>query len=318
MTAAGIVVIGNTNVDLTTYVDRHPAEGETVIGSDFTVGMGGKGANQAVAAARAGGDVSFIGRIGEDSFGELVLENLGGEGLTLTHLETVPGKTGIASIYVDAGGSNRIAVYTGASGTIDPSVATAGVGAHSAPRFLISQLEISQGSVLAALQTAKGAGATTILNIAPYAPLLEGILENTDWLIANEVEIHDLVSNRGLDTPADGISASSLPSLLPVWGHALSTNLIVTLGGEGAIGWAKDSDVFHFAASPVTAVDTVGAGDCFVGYFVAMLDSGLTWQRALAAGVLAATDSVQRAGAQSSYPGHSRAQEFHTKATQIG
>lgn len=310
MTSAAIVVIGNTNVDLTTYVERHPSEGETVIGSDFTVGMGGKGANQAVAAARAGGDVSFIGRIGNDSFGDLVIQNLGGEGLTLTHLETIPGKTGIASIYVDANGSNRIAVFTGASGTIDSAVATAGVKAHTKPQFLISQLEISQDSVLAALETARNAGATTVLNIAPYAPLLEGILDNTSWLIANEVEIHGLLADRGLEVPDGGITASSVARLLPSWGEALSCNLIVTLGDAGAIGWAEKDEVFHFTGDLVTAIDTVGAGDCFVGYFVAMLSQGLTWQQALAAGVLAATDSVQRAGAQSSYPMHQRASEF--------
>lgn len=302
MTHARIVVIGNTNVDLTTYVDRHPSEGETVIGHDFTVGMGGKGANQAVAAARAGGDVSFIGRIGDDAFGELVTENLGGEGLTLDHLETVPGKTGVASIYVDSAGSNRIAVFTGASGTIDAGVATAGVGAHVSPGYLISQLEISQESVLAALQAARTAGADTILNIAPYSRLLEGILENTSWLIANEVEIQDLVSDLGLGAPDSGISASTLADLLSGWGAALGCNIIVTLGGDGAIGWTSSDGVFHFAASPVTAVDTVGAGDCFVGYFVASLEMGLTWQQALSIGVLAATESVQGAGAQSSYP----------------
>lgn len=301
MSNASIVVIGNTNVDLTTYVDTHPVEGATVLGRDFTIGMGGKGANQAVAAARAGGSVSFIGRIGDDSFGQLVTTHLSAEGLDLTHLETIPGKTGVASIYVDAAGSNRIAVFTGASGTIDGRVASQSVAAHPGMHYLVSQLEISQEAVVEALSGAKAAGATTVLNIAPYAPLRPGIIENTDWLIANEVEISDLVHDRGLAAPA-GFAPESLASSLPGWAEALGCNVVITLGEQGAIGYVPGHKPLHVPSPEVTAIDTVGAGDCFVGFFVALMDQGLTWQEALAGGVLAASESVQRPGAQSSYP----------------
>jgi len=302
MSSARIVVIGNANVDLTTYVDTHPGEGATVLGRDFAIGMGGKGANQAVAAARAGGQVSLIGRVGDDWFGELVTTHLSGEGLDLSHFETIEGKTGIASICVDKAGSNRITVFPGVSGTIDAVVAARAVSAHLAPRYVLSQLEISQDAALSALEAGKKAGATTVLNTAPYAPPLPGILENTDWLVANEVEIADLIADRGL-TPASGMDAAALIAMLPEWSRALGCDLVVTLGEHGAVGYRAGEQPIHVPSPEVTAVDTVGAGDCFVGYFVAYLDQGLTWQQALRGGVLAASESVQRPGAQSSYPG---------------
>jgi len=316
MSQPSIVVIGNANVDLTTYVPSVPEEGETVLGSDFTIGMGGKGANQAVAAARAGGAVSFIGRIGDDAFGDLMWEGLSKEGLSLDHLGRIPGKSGVASIYVDAKGSNRIAVYTGASGTIDEHVASEGVHAHTKPRFVVSQLEISQTAVRSALESGKKMGATTVLNTAPYAPLLPGIVENTDWLIANEVEMEDIVSSLGLDTPDSYTDPSSVGAALPAWSTHVGCNLVVTLGSKGAIGCTVGGEPFAFAAESVTAVDTVGAGDCFVGFFVAFMDSGLTWQQALAGGVIAASESVQRPGAQSSYPSREEADRLRGLATQ--
>ena len=315
MSHPGIVVIGNANVDLTTYVEKAPTEGETVLGHDFTIGMGGKGANQAVAAARAGGEVSFIGRVGDDTFGALMLENLGHEGLHLEHLRQISGKSGVASIYVDADGSNRIAVYTGASGTLDGEVATTSVREHVGFRYLVSQLEISHEAVLAALQAAKEAGATTVLNIAPYSAMEPGILENTDWLIANEGEIDALVRAHGLPL-STALTPEALQVALPQWAEALGCNIVVTLGEQGAIGYVPGEEPCWYSTPPVTALDTVGAGDCFVGYFVALLDQGLTWQQALAGGVIAASESVQRAGAQSSYPDLQQAASIRERATQ--
>ena len=309
MSDASIVVIGNANVDLTTYVETHPVEGATVLGHDFTIGMGGKGANQAVAAARAGGSVSLIGRIGDDSFGQFVTTHLSAEGLDLTHLETISGKTGVASIYVDKAGSNRIAVFPGASGTIDGPLAMASVAAHPHMRYLVSQLEMRQEAVAEALTSAKNSGATTVLNIAPYSPLRAGIIENTDWLIANEVEIADLFRDRGLTSPT-GFDPPSLASSLPGWADELGCNVVITLGEQGAIGYLPGEEPVHVPSPAVTAVDTVGAGDCFVGFFVSFMDQGLTWPEALAGGVLAASESVQRPGAQSSYPSRDEAERI--------
>ena len=313
MPHAPLVVIGNANVDLTTYVHRAPEVGETVLGHNFSIGMGGKGANQAVAAARAGAQVSFIGRIGEDAFGEMVITALGTEGLELEHLARVPGPSGIASIYVEDGGANRIAVFAGASGTLSAGSASQAVDAHSEVKILVSQLEINQQAVEAALATARAKGAQTILNTAPALPVSEGILRNTTWLIANEVEIAAVLAGAGVATPQE-INLEQVTAGIEDWANALGCHVIVTLGDQGAIGHVSGDGTFHFAAEPVTAQDTVGAGDCFVGYFAAHLIEEMPWRNALAGGVLAASDSVTRAGAQSSYPDRSRAEYFRNRA----
>ena len=313
MPHAPLVVIGNANVDLTTYVHRAPEVGETVLGHNFSMGMGGKGANQAVAAARAGAQVSFIGRIGEDAFGDMVITALGTEGLELEHLARVPGPSGIASIYVEDGGANRIAVFAGASGTLSAGSASQAVDAHSEVKILVSQLEINQQAVEAALATARAKGAQTILNTAPALPVSEGILRNTTWLIANEVEIAAVLAGAGVATPQE-INLEQVTAGIEDWANALGCHVIVTLGDQGAIGHVSGDGTFHFAAEPVTAQDTVGAGDCFVGYFAAHLIEEMPWRNALAGGVLAASDSVTRAGAQSSYPDRSRAEYFRNRA----
>jgi ribokinase len=313
MPHAPLVVIGNANVDLTTYMHLAPEVGETVLGHNFSIGMGGKGANQAVAAARAGAQVSFIGRVGEDAFGDMVITALGTEGLELEHLARVPGPSGIASIYVEDGGANRIAVFAGASGTLSAGSASQAVDAHSEVKILVSQLEINQEAVEAALATARAKGAQTILNTAPALPVSEGILRNTTWLIANEVEIAAVLAGAGVATPEE-ISVEQVTAGIEDWANALGCHVIVTLGDQGAIGHVSGDGTFHFAAELVTAQDTVGAGDCFVGYFAAHLIEGMPWRNALAGGVLAARDSVTRAGAQSSYPDRSRAEYFRNRA----
>jgi ribokinase len=317
MSESQIFVIGNANVDLTSYVPHAPESGETVLGTDFTIGMGGKGANQAVAAARAGGPVAFVGRIGTDSFGAMVQESLSSEGLDLTHLGVQEGKTGVANIYVDQTGANRIAVYPGASGTIDAGVVGRELGGLSARDFLVSQLEISQEAVSAALSLGFQAGATTVLNIAPYAPLLPGILAHTTWLIANEIEIADLLRNIDLHRAPENITSENVRENISRWASDIGCNLIVTLGDAGAIGCTLDEPAFAFQPEPREAVDTVGAGDCFVGFFVAFLREGLSWRQALVGGVLAASDSVQHLGAQESYPSQSQSRAVKQQAQTI-
>ena len=316
MPHAPLVVIGNANVDLTTYVQRAPEVGETVLGHNFSIGMGGKGANQAVAAARAGAQVSFIGRVGEDAFGDMVITALGTEGLELDHLARVPGPSGIASIYVEDGGANRIAVFAGASGTLSAELASQAVDAHSDVKILVSQLEIDPRAVEAAFSTARANGAQTILNTAPALPVSEGILRNTTWLIANEVEIAAVLGGAGVATPEE-ISVEQVTAGIDDWANALGCHVIVTLGDQGAIGHVSGDGTFHFVAEAVTAQDTVGAGDCFVGYFAAHLIDGMAWRNALAGGVLAASESVTRAGAQSSYPDHAQAARLSDAARAV-
>jgi ribokinase len=314
MNTPDIVVLGNANVDLTTYVEHAPAEGETVIGHDFSIGMGGKGANQAVAAARAGSQVAFIGRRGDDSFGDMIHSALTAEGLHLEHLAQVPGPSGNATIYVEDSGANRIAVFLGASASLGASSATDAVASLSGARYFVSQLEVNQEIVLAGLVAAGEQGMIRILNTAPYSPLIPGIAANTDWLIANEVEMEGLLSEAGITASVD-TSPAELESSIPRWSKALGCNVVVTLGSKGALGFTPDDGAFFAEAPVVSAVDTVGAGDCFVGYFVSLMSHGHHWQGALQGAVTAASESVQKPGAQSSYPSRKDAERFRKIAS---
>jgi len=295
-----IIVIGNANVDLTTYLSRIPGPGETVLGRDFSIGMGGKGANQAVAAARAGGDAAFIGRVGDDDFGNLMLSTLGKETLNLSALRKISGPSGVASILVDDTGENRIAVFAGASASLTASDAVGHLEEFSGARFVVSQLEIDQTVIAATFVAARHHNMVTILNTAPYAEILPQIMENTSWLIANEGEMSALLTDRGIDHSRD-MSPADIEANLPQWSNELGCSVIVTLGPKGALG-CHEGVVSHATAPPVKAVDTVGAGDCFVGFFAVDLERGATWQEAMSSAVLAASESVTKPGAQSSYP----------------
>jgi len=187
------------------------------------------------------------------------------------------------------------------------------VASLSGARYFISQLEVNQEIALAGLQAAGDHGMVRILNTAPYSPLIPGITSNTDWLIANEVELEGLLGDVGVSTKVDG-SASELAGHIPRWSEAIGCNLVVTLGSKGALGFATEDGAFFAQAPAVTAVDTVGAGDCFVGYFVSLMSHGSHWQGALQGAVAAASESVHRPGAQSSYPVRADANKFRTLA----
>ncbi len=304
-----IVVLGNSNVDLTSYVQRSPEEGETVLAESFVIGMGGKGANQAVAAARAGGSVAFIGSIGRDSFGELTFEALSKEGLNLDRLLQTDSPTGVATISVDANGANRITVFLGASGDLTSESVADAVRHFSAAKIAVSQMEIDQPIVIAGLREAREHGMTTVLNTAPYSPCSAELLESVDWLIANEVEAEALLGDLGGEVRLD-LPVSKLLESMPRWAESIGSDLVITLGEKGAIGCRRGESPFHAEAPTVKAVDTVGAGDCFVGYFARFLDTGAPWQGALIAAVHAAADSVTAPGAQSSYPSAETAAKY--------
>lgn len=311
--APEVVVLGNSNVDLTSYVTRIPDEGETVLADSFVVGMGGKGANQAVAAARAGGSVAFIGAIGLDHFGEMTAEALSAEGLELGGLQRVHAPTGVASIYVDTTGANRIIVFLGASATLTPEGVQESVAGYAGARVAVSQMEIDQEIVLAGLLEAKKNGMTTLLNTAPYSPLSDQLLGTVDWLVANEGEAAALLEQKSIDAdleqPVEGLVGN-----LPRWAEALGCHLVITLGERGAVACRVGEEPVACSAPPAVAVDTVGAGDCFVGYFARFLASGYPWQGALQAAVHAASLSVTRPGAQSSYPARASAPDYQALA----
>ena len=286
-----IAVIGSTMMDLTVYADILPAAGETRFGESFTTGFGGKGANQAVMAARTGATVTMITGIGNDGFGDESLQNFKNSQMDTSSVLRLDTHTGVAHIWVDGQGQNRISIVPGANFKLTPQDAIDEVSKLKNVSVLIAQCEIPQAVTLAAFRTAQELGITTILNPAPYQPLTDDLLELTDWLIPNEIEFAELdKAHRAPDT--DEIIASLRDK----------GRTIVTLGSEGAALVTIDGKVKRFSAKKVSATDTTGAGDCFIGAFAAAIAAGASEDSAVQFGIDCATKSVTRKGAQSSYP----------------
>lgn len=290
-TSTNIAVIGSTMMDLTVYAQVLPAAGETRFGDSFTTGFGGKGANQAVMAARTGARVTMITGIGNDGFGEECLQNFKNCKMETSSVLPFDTHTGVAHIWVDGAGQNRISIVPGANFKLTSQDAIDQVSKLKNVSVLIAQCEIPQAVTLAAFRSARELGITTILNPAPYQPLTIELLELTDWLIPNEIEFAELDSAR-----REPHSDEVIKSLR----HR--GRLIVTLGSDGAALVTSNGDVKRFAAEKVIATDTTGAGDCFIGAFAAALASGASEESAVKFGIDCATKSVVRKGAQSSYP----------------
>ena len=295
-----IAVVGSLNIDLIAYTQRVPSAGETLIGDDFRMGFGGKGANQAVMAARLGGRVSMIGALGDDVYAGMTLENLDRQGVDATHVARVEGSSGVAPIWVEAGGQNRIIVVPGANDRVDPQAAVDAIRSMPGLRVVIGQLEIPQRVTLAAFRAARDVGATTVFNPAPAAPPDPDLLEASDWLIPNE---HELAIVAGGDVDLDDDSA------LVGAGRRLGSRLLVTLGSRGAAA-VREGRVERVPAEPVKALDTTGAGDAFVGAFAFGLAAGLDEVAAIRLGIACASDSVTRPGTQSSYASPNDAREL--------
>ncbi|MEU7055681.1 ribokinase [Streptomyces sp. NPDC046197] len=283
-----IVVLGSTNMDLVAYVEKAPQRGETVTGREFRTIPGGKGANQAIAAARAGGTVSMIGAVGNDAFGGRLRSTLEHSGVNTDHLRTVEGPSGTAHIVVDDEGGNAIVVVPGANGTVDRL--GPGDEAHIASAdALLLQLEVPLTVVLAAAQAARRHGVRTILTPAPAGPLPGELLGAVDLLVPNE---HEAAALTGRTDPRD--AARALLDQVP--------EVVVTLGSAGSLYAAREAEPVTVPAPRVTAVDSTGAGDTFVGALAVALGEGRPMREALAWAAAAAALSVQRAGASASMP----------------
>jgi ribokinase len=290
-----IVVVGSTMIDLVAFADRLPEAGETLVGTRFLQGFGGKGANQAVAAARFGAAVAMVNAVGDDPNGRAIIANLAGQGVAVNDVETLPGTSGVAPIWVDGAGMNRIIIIPGTNQLVDADLAAAAVR-RLRPSVVVGQFEIPQATTSAAFEAAREIGATTILNPAPGAMIEPGLLAATDWLVPNETEFA-LIGGRALTGSLDDQSAA-----IATLGSDLDTAVVVTLGERGVALRARGASVGWIPAPPVRVVDTTGAGDAFVGAFAVGL--GLGWSPAAAAtlGCAAGSDSVTRAGTQTSYP----------------
>ena len=284
-----VAVVGSAMMDLTAYAKVLPEPGQTLVGGLFTTGFGGKGANQAVIAAHCGAEVHFVGKLGRDLFGDSIAENFKRLAINSLHVGSSDIATGVAHIWVDGNGENRIIIIPGANSEIESAKAVTAIASIDKLSVVIAQCEIKQEVTLAAFRAAKARGCTTILNPAPFQPLSNELLELTDWLIPNESELRELHG----ELPS---SDEALQSLRP------GKNLIVTLGALGAVLVDADRSIVRIAAPVVSVVDTTGAGDAFVGTFAYALASGMRPESAMALGVKVASLTVTSKGAQSSYP----------------
>jgi ribokinase len=289
MKPAVIAVVGSAMMDLTAYAQLLPEPGQTLVGQLFTTGFGGKGANQAVMAAHCGAQVHFIGKLGMDVFGAAISENFIKLGIDSQNVERSETPTGVAHIWVDGNGENRIIIIPGANHEIEIAKAVEAINSIKDLSVVVAQCEIKQEVTLNAFKAAKARGCTTILNPAPYQEISEELLALSDWIIPNETEFRELC---GQLPTSDEILKSFRPG----------RNSIVTLGSQGAVYISVDGQLTKVSAPKVTAVDTTGAGDAFVGAFAYSLASGKDPVSAMAFGVKIASLSVTRKGAQSSYP----------------
>jgi ribokinase len=290
-----IVIAGSINMDVVARTERHPRPGESVFGHDLRFVPGGKGSNQATAAGRLGGDVTFVGRLGKDAFGESLHASLKGEPLDLAYLrfsEDAP--TGTALIIVDENGENSIVIVPGANGTMTPAdVAEAPLAAGD---VAVSQFEVPQAVIVALFERARAAGATTVLNPAPMASFADGLMALIDVLVVNETELALLAGVDTIPEALDDISAMAVGLR-----HTPRQTIVVTLGGRGALCIAGD-ERHHVPARQVTPVDTTGAGDCFTGGLAVGLAEGRPLPDVLRFAGLAASISVERPGAATSLP----------------
>ncbi|MDZ7600518.1 MAG: ribokinase [Hoeflea sp.] len=289
-----ITVIGSVNMDLIATTDRLPEPGETVTGTDFATAPGGKGANQALAARRAGADVRMAGAVGSDAFATEALALLEEAGADLGLVRHLPGPTGTALILVGGDGENMIAVIPAANGKVTARDAEQAVARMAAGDTLLLQMEVPEEAVAAALAAAQAKSVTSILNIAPLSDAVVRLAAQADIVIANETEFARL-SGRKVESVAE--ATTELAALHDKTGQCL----IVTLGGDGVL-WARDGATGHVASIRITPVDTVGAGDTFCGYLAQGLDAGMEFEGAVRRAAVAGALACLKHGAQPAIP----------------
>jgi ribokinase len=290
-----IVVIGSSNTDMIIKVDHIPRPGETVIGGTFSTAPGGKGANQAVAAARAGGRVTFIARVGDDMFGRQALDGFRADGIDVSHVIIDPdAPSGVASIFVDAKGQNSIAVAGGANANLSPDDIHNAADVIAAADILVMQLETPVETVRAAAQIARDNAVTVILNPAPAQPLDKDLLKCISILTPNESEA-ELLTGIPVDSPQ---AAQKAADALRTQGVNV---VIVTMGENGALLSTQNASAF-VPAFKVDAVDATAAGDVFNGALAVAVAEGAPLPRAVRFASAAAALSVTKLGAQPSAP----------------
>jgi ribokinase len=298
-----IVVVGSSNTDMIIKLDRLPQPGETVLGGDFSTAAGGKGANQAVAAARAGGSVTFVARVGDDMFGRLAVEQFTADGIDVRHvIEDSDAPSGVALIFVDRNGENSIAVASGANAHLTPVDALSARDAVRDAQIMITQLETPIETVRAAVVLASEHGVPVILNPAPAQSLGADILRHVSVLTPNETEA-ELLTGVKVSTTADAEAAAEKLASMGV------EAIVITLGARGAFVFNADHSEL-IAGFDVQAVDTTAAGDVFNGALAVALAKEAPLLEAVHFANAAAALSVTKLGAQPSAPTLDEIEEF--------
>ena len=292
---ARIAVVGSANTDLITFANTFPRPGETIFGTHFDLGFGGKGANQAVAASLCGGRVLMVAKVGQDLFGEATIKNFASLGIDTTHVRIVPdAPTGVAPIFVEPSGQNRIIVVKGANDRLTPADVDAASAELRAVDTIILQFEIPLDTVYHTVRFARANNIRCIVNPAPAVAANLADLAAADYFIPNETEA-ELITGRTVRTAED---ASACAADLLRKGFS---KVVLTLGDRGSL-LAGPAGSVHIPPFPVKAIDTTGAGDAFIGSLAVFLAEGLAEQEALARASLYAALSTTRVGTQKSFP----------------
>ena len=289
-----IAVIGSANADLITYSDSMPRAGETLFGRDFSLSFGGKGANQAIAARLCGAEVLMVAKVGDDLFGEATLKNFAAFGVDTPHVQVASGvSTGVAAIFVEPSGQNRIVVVKGANDKLTPADINAAAERLRQVDIIILQFEIPLETIYYTVHFARTHGIRCIVNPAPAVPAQLQELIGADYFIPNETET-EIITGRPVQTLDD---ARACAEMLLQKGFP---RVLITLGARGV--WAAGGGSSqHLAPFPVTAVDTTGAGDAFIGSLAVFLAEGQGEQAAVARASLYAALSTTRPSAQKSF-----------------
>jgi len=297
-----IVVVGSVNMDLVAHAHQIPAPGQTLIGTGFDTTPGGKGANQAVAIARLGYPVQMIGMVGEDVFGQALLDNLSNAGVGTAAVERVPGPSGVAPILIADNGENAIVVVPGANGKVDEAAIDRHAGLIRSAGMVLCQLEIPLATIQYTLALCAAAGVPVMLDPAPAAALSVDTWSQVAWFTPNETEAAFYLGET-LDTEngAKHLLARGLKGL------------VLKRGAEGSYVAVAGGKAASVPAFKVEAIDTVGAGDCFNGAFAVALLEGLDPCAAARFASAAAAISVSRRGAQASMPTRAEVEKFITE-----
>ena len=289
-----IAVVGSANVDLITFIDRVPEPGETIFGTHFDLGWGGKGANQAVAARLCGADVDMVARVGDDLFGAATIQNFREQGIGTEHVRIVPNaSSGVAPIFVDPNGQNRIIVVKGANDRLSPADVDEALPVLQRAGCIVLQLEVPIETVYHTIRIANRLGIRCLLNPAPAQTLDIGVVSEADYFIPNEPEAETISGMRVRSVDEARACAHALI------GKGLK-RVIITLGEKGALLATKDGTEL-VPGFNVATKDTTGAGDAFIGSFAVFLAEGFSEREAIARANLFAAISTTRVGTQKSF-----------------